>query len=76
VEGRSRSLILRNSPGIFLERLRKTTKTLGQGSRSPGRNMKELLPEYEAGVLINQPRRSVVFIMRITQNTQINIHSY
>jgi hypothetical protein len=36
-----------------------TTKELGQGSRSPGRDLKKVRPEYEAVVLNTQPRRSV-----------------
>jgi hypothetical protein len=44
-------------PGIFLEGLRNTTKNLSPGSRSPGRDLKPKLPEYEAGVLTTQPRR-------------------
>jgi hypothetical protein len=33
-------------------------KTLGQDSRSPGRDLNPGSPEYEAGVLITRPRRS------------------
>jgi hypothetical protein len=47
-------------PYIRLEGLRKTTKTLCQGSRSPGRDFKPGSPENEAGVLTTRRRRSVV----------------
>jgi hypothetical protein len=41
---------LRYYPGTFLEGLTKTTKTLNQNSRSPGRDLNLGPPEYEAGV--------------------------
>jgi hypothetical protein len=41
---------LRYYPGIFLDRLRKTAKTLRQNSRSLGRDLNLGPPEYEAGV--------------------------
>jgi hypothetical protein len=48
-------LILSYCPGIRLETLRKTTKTLNQG-----RDFKPGPPEYETGVLTTLPTRSVV----------------
>jgi hypothetical protein len=42
---------LRHCPGICLDGLRKTTKNLGQDSRSPGPDLNLGPPEYEAGVL-------------------------
>jgi hypothetical protein len=44
-------LILRCYPSICLKKLRKTTKNLGQDSRSPGRGLNAWSPEYETGVL-------------------------
>jgi hypothetical protein len=44
---------------IRLEVLGKITKDFSQYSRSPGRDLKRGLPEYEAGVLTTRPRRSV-----------------
>jgi hypothetical protein len=46
-------------PGIRLEGLRKTTKTLNQYTQSPGRESNPKPPEYEIGVLTTRPRRSV-----------------
>jgi hypothetical protein len=45
--------------GIRLEGLRKNHEKLSQDSRSPGRDLNPEPPEYEAGVLTTQPRRSV-----------------
>jgi hypothetical protein len=42
-------------PGICLERLKKTMKTLSQDSRSPGRDLNPEPPEYEARVLTTLP---------------------
>jgi hypothetical protein len=42
---------LRYYPSIYLERLRKTTKTLSQDTRCPGRDSSPSTPEYETGVL-------------------------
>jgi hypothetical protein len=50
LEGCSLVLILRYSPGIRLEELRKTTKTLSQVSLSSDRDLKSGPTEYEAGV--------------------------
>jgi hypothetical protein len=47
---------LRSYPGICLEGLRKTTKTLIQDSRSQGRDLNPVPPEYEAGLLTIRPR--------------------
>jgi hypothetical protein len=49
-EGRDHALILRYFTGFHVERLRKTVKN-SQDSRSPGRDLKLELSEYEAGVL-------------------------
>jgi len=46
-------------PGIFLEGLRKSTKTPSQDSRFPDRNFNPGATEYEAGVLTTRPGRSV-----------------
>jgi hypothetical protein len=45
----------RNLPGGQ----RKPTESFSQDSRSPGRDLKPELPEYEAGALSIPPRRSV-----------------
>jgi hypothetical protein len=45
--------------GISLEGLRNVTKTVGQDSRSPGRDLKPAPLEDEAGVLTTQPRSRV-----------------
>jgi hypothetical protein len=58
--GRKRSwLNLSYYPSIFLEGLRKTTKNFSQDTRSPGRDLNPGPPEFEAGVLTTQARRSV-----------------
>jgi hypothetical protein len=54
LQGSGRGLILRYYPGIRMEGMRKTSKLLGQGSRSPGRELNVGPPEYEAGVLISR----------------------
>jgi hypothetical protein len=51
---------LRHYPCIWLEGLRKTTKILSQDIRSSLRDLNQGPPEYEAGVLTTQPRRSVI----------------
>jgi hypothetical protein len=51
--------ILMYYTSIFLEGLEKITKNLSQDSRSPSRDLKPGPPEYEAGALTTQPRRSV-----------------
>jgi hypothetical protein len=51
-------IILRYYPGIRMEVLRKTTKSLNRDSRAP--DLKPVPPEYKAGVLTTQPRRSVL----------------
>jgi hypothetical protein len=53
---------LRYYPDICLEGLGKTTKNLNHESRSPGRHSNPGPPEYEAGVLTSQPRRSVAIL--------------
>jgi hypothetical protein len=50
---------LRYYPNICLEGLRKTTKSLSQDSRSPGRDLNLGPPKYEAGVLTTQLQCSV-----------------
>jgi hypothetical protein len=47
----------RYKPGICLDGLRETTKTLSQDSVSPGRYLNPRSPEYEAGLLTTLPRR-------------------
>jgi hypothetical protein len=47
-------------PSIRPEEFRKTAKNTCQYSRSPGRDLKQNLPEYDAGVLTTRPRRSVL----------------
>jgi hypothetical protein len=51
---------LRSYPGIYLEGLRKTMKTLSQDSQFPGRDLNPGPPEYEAGVLTTHPRHLVL----------------
>jgi hypothetical protein len=46
-------------PGIRLEGLKKTTETLGKGSRFLGRDLNPGSPKYEAGVLTTRPRRTM-----------------
>jgi hypothetical protein len=58
-KGSGRVLILIYYPGIRLEGLRKTTKNLSEDSLSSARNSNPEPPEYEAGVMITPPRRSV-----------------
>jgi hypothetical protein len=55
-------LILRHHPGIRLERLRKTTKTISQDISSSGRDLSPEPCEYEAGVLTIQILRLVVAV--------------
>jgi hypothetical protein len=45
--------------GIFLEGLKKTTKNLNQGSRSPSRDLNPEPSEYEAGEPTTRLLRSV-----------------
>jgi hypothetical protein len=54
--GSGRGLILRYYPDIRLEVPRKSTKNFSQGSWSSGRDSNPGPPEYEAGLLISQPR--------------------
>jgi hypothetical protein len=44
---------------MSLKELRKTTKSLSQGSRPPDLELNPGPPEYEAEMLTSQPRRSV-----------------
>jgi hypothetical protein len=55
VEGSSRGLILRYYPEIYLQGLKKTTKTLSQDSRYTGRGYRSLPPEYEVGMPTSGP---------------------
>jgi hypothetical protein len=58
-EGSGRGLISRHYPRIYLEGLKKTTKSLSQDTRSPSRNLNPGPPEYEAGVLTTRPQGSI-----------------
>jgi hypothetical protein len=49
-------------PGICLAGLKKTTKSLSQLSRSPGRDLDPGTSEYEAQVVSTQTRRTVTMI--------------
>jgi hypothetical protein len=51
--------------GILLERLGKNTKALSQDWHSPGRDLNQWPPEYEAGVLITRSRHLVSSIQEI-----------
>jgi hypothetical protein len=51
VEGSGSDQILRYYPGIILEALRKTTKTLSHDSSSLSLDLNPGPPEYETGVL-------------------------
>jgi hypothetical protein len=59
--------ILKYYPGIRLEGLRKTTKTLNLDGRSAGRDLNPRSPEYKAGVLTTRPRHSVTSYKESTQ---------
>jgi hypothetical protein len=75
LEGSGRGLILRYCPWIRLEGLKKTTKPLRQDSRIPNRDLNLGPPEYEAGVLLIRPRRSVLLLYSIIISILlINIH--
>jgi hypothetical protein len=50
----------RHHPSMFLERLRKATKSLSHDGQSPGRDLKPGPLEYEAGVLTTRARCSIV----------------
>jgi hypothetical protein len=50
---------LKYYPDTGLKKLRKTTKTLIQDNRFPGRDLKTLSPEYKVSVLTTRQRRSV-----------------
>jgi hypothetical protein len=53
-------LVLRYSPGIYLEGLRKTTKNLSQYSRCPGRDLKprsQILMLFTNEVAISEATR-------------------
>jgi hypothetical protein len=56
-DGSGRCLILRYFPRSCLEKERKTTKTLGHNSRSPGQVLNAGHREFKAGVLITRPQR-------------------
>jgi hypothetical protein len=58
MEGRGNGF-LRHYPGISLDGLGKTMKSLTQDSRSPGRDLNPGLPEYKVGVLTTLLRRYV-----------------
>jgi hypothetical protein len=58
LEGSDRVLILMYYPGIFLEGLRKVTKTLSQNSPSALQDMNPRPLKFEAGLLTSRLRRS------------------
>jgi len=60
--GIGRDLIERYYPGIRLEGLRRTTKTLNQDSRCSGLDLNPEPLENESGVLTRIIRRCVVFV--------------
>jgi hypothetical protein len=62
-------LNLRNYPTICLERSKKTTKELGQHSRSPGRYLKSGPPDHEARELTTRPWHSVRNLVTSTSHT-------
>jgi hypothetical protein len=70
--GSGRSLIKETTP----EGLKKATKTLSQGSRSPDRDLKPGPSEHEAEVLTIQPRRSVIKIVVKFIIRQLFINQY
>ena len=59
-DGSGRCIILRCFPRSCLEKEKKTTKTLGLNSRSPGQVLKAGHLEFKAGLLIARPRRFVL----------------
>jgi hypothetical protein len=62
---------LRYYPSICPQGLRRTTKGLGQDSRSAGQDLNPGPPEYEAGVLVTQPRRSVTTYSATTERLYV-----
>jgi hypothetical protein len=65
MEGNSRGVILRHFPSIYLEGLRKTTKTSVRiAGRSLCRDLNPGPPKYEAGVLTTRQRCSVLICYR------------
>jgi hypothetical protein len=60
LEESGRGLILRYYPGIFWKGLRKTTKYLSEKRWCSGKDFNPGPPQYEAGALTTQPRRSVI----------------
>jgi hypothetical protein len=58
-------LILRYYSGIRVERPSKTTDSLNQDSRSPGRNLNPRCSQQEAGVLTTRPQLSVGVSVKI-----------
>jgi hypothetical protein len=75
LEGGDRgSIYCRYYPGIFLDGLRKTSKTLSQDSRSLGRNLDPGPPEYEAGVLTTRQQGSVPpCIVRMVKSRRLRL---
>jgi hypothetical protein len=71
MEGSKCGLMLRYYPGICLEGLMKTTKTISQDNRYPGRDLNLGTPEYEAGAVITRPPRSVEDLYRF--ETEVNL---
>jgi hypothetical protein len=66
LEGSGSGLILRHYPGIHLKALRKITKNLSQDSRSPGRDLNQGPPEYEAGVFNHSTTTFGIFVNTVT----------
>jgi hypothetical protein len=69
LEGSGHDLILRYYPGICLEGLRKTMKTLRQDSQSLSQDLNLGFPDHKAGVVTTWPRCLVMkCVMSTTQN--------
>jgi hypothetical protein len=52
-------------PGIRLRGLRKTTKSLSQGTLSPNRDLNPGPPDYEAGILTARRLRSALQLLNM-----------
>jgi hypothetical protein len=61
---------LRSFPGIYVVRLRETTRNLSQDSRSAGQDLNPGSLKYRTGVLTIKTGRSVLTLGTISDNGQ------